>query len=226
MMKHLVPFVLFIFAAAGLGQQPVPNRATGYKPPTPAQRAAAYADARAAHGGRMRMLVSAATLPSKFDAREMGWVPPVGDQGSCGSCYLYSTTMTASSALIKAGYGKADGSFILAVQFGMDCERLGGCGGGWGIEVIKQMMQDGWPAEKYIDVGAAKNDYPSYIARSSNCRKVAGAKYWGKTGTPTAFTWGFCTADQTDRTPTTEEVKTALMNYGPLNVALDAGGQF
>lgn len=167
------------------------------------------------------MLAEFKETPTSFDAREKGWVLPVGNQGSCGSCYLYATVYgTMTSAFVRNGYGKNDGSFVLAVQFGMDCHSFGGCNGGNGTEVIEWAVRNGWPAEKWVDVdGVAHKDYPPYSAREGNCRTVTGAKLWKPAS------WGFVSASP-NRPATTLEIKTALINFGPLNVSLDAGGQF
>lgn len=193
----------------------------GYVPLTPEKRAHYQAVSNAKHGGRLAMLARNQELPPAFDCRAKGWVLPVGDQADCGSCYLYSTVYgTASQAFVKAGYGKPDGSFVLSVQFGMDCHNFGGCNGGNGTEVIDWMCSHGWPAEKWIDAdGKAHADYPAYDARSRSCRQVAGAKPWKPAS------WGYVASNQ-DSPATTLEIKTALYNYGPLNVSLDAGGQF
>lgn len=202
--------------------QPEVRRAKGYIPPNPALKAKLHELAFAKHGRRLERIAKFQTLPPAFDCRDKGWVLPVGDQGSCGSCYLYSTIYgTLTSAFVRAGYGKADGSFVMSPQYGMDCHNFGGCNGGNGTEVIAWIIQNGWYAESWVDLdGKAHKDYPGYTARSSSCRKVAGAKLWKPAD------WGFATGDQSNRTPTTEEIKTALFNFGPLNVSLDAGGQF
>jgi hypothetical protein len=193
----------------------------GYKPLHPERRKELHAHSAAKHGGRLAALARFQSLPAAFDCRDKGWVLPVGDQGQCGSCYLYSTVYgTMSQAFVKAGYGKPDGSLVMAVQFGMDCGNFGGCNGGNGTEVIDWAVKNGWPAEKWVDTsGGAHNDYPPYEASEGRCRKVPGAKLW------TPASWGFVAADS-NRPATTQEIKTALYNFGPLNVSLDAGGQF
>lgn len=138
---------------------------------------------------------------------------------NCGSCYLVSTVRTATSVLVGLGYGKADNSFMLSAQYGMDSPRnFGGCNGGNGTEVIDWMCKNGWVAETYIDSAGVHNDYPPYEARSRSDRTKLGAKKW-----MVGADWGFVNANGR---PTTEEIKAALYNYGRLNVALDAGGQF
>ena len=193
----------------------------GYKPLSREKYKALHAESHARHGEKLARLAKFQALPPAFDARDKGWIIPVGDQASCGSCYLYSTVYgTMSQAFVKAGYGKPDGSFKMAVQFGMDCHNFGGCGGGNGTEVIDWACKNGWPAETWVDLqGVTHNDYPAYEATSRSCRKVPGAKMWMPTS------WGFVSASSS-RPATTDEIKTGLYNFGGLNVSLDAGGQF
>lgn len=202
---------------APMPKGPPQAKGRGYIPPTPAQRKVAYAAAKAMNGNRLGALAKLQALPTSFDARALGWAMPVGDQMNCGSCYEYSTVLTANAAARKAGYK----TLVLSTQYYLDCQDVGGCGGGWGIEVIKLMMQGGCPAESYVNAaGETVKDYPLYEGRERSCRIAPNAKMWKPSG------WGFCTADQSDRKPTIEEIKLAMVTYGTLNFALDAGGQF
>lgn len=224
-MKRIVLALLLLLTGYASAQppQPMPKGppGRGYKPLTDADRARLHAETKAMHGERLASIAKFQTLPAAFDIRDKGWGIPVGDQRQCGSCYLCSTCITASAAFVKAGYGKPDGSFSLAWQFGMDCQDFGGCNGGNGTEVIAYIVKYGWPADSYVDLtGLIHHDYPSYEAQTGNCRKVTGAKLWK----PSA--WGFCTGDQSNRKPTIAEIKTAMFNYGMLNIAIDADGQF
>jgi C1A family cysteine protease len=197
-----------------------PPRATGYRPSTPAVKQALHAERLVKHKGRMASLVRATTPPAEFDAADMGWAGDPGDQADCGSCYLYSTCKTATTAFVKSGYGKVN-EFRLATQYGMDCHNFGGCNGGNGTEVIDWMVKNGWPAESYVTAdGQQHSDYPAYQARSGQCRLPANAKKWFPKD------WLFITDDQSDKPAPVENYKAAIMAYGRVNVALDAGGQF
>ena len=216
-------FSLPAFAPTFAQDKPAPpapaKHATGYKPLTPAQRAAVHADRAKAVGRRMQAVVEASTPPAVFDAKDMGWTVPPGDQAQCGSCYLYSTVKTMSNAAVKAGLGKAD-TFRLATQYGMDSPRdFGGCNGGNGTEVIAWALKNGWVAEADPSQPASAL-YPPYEARSGRDRTPAGAKRF------TPKNWFFITSDQSDRPATVDEYKAALLAYGTVNVAIDAGGQF
>lgn len=208
-------FVLAFVPTCSNGFGQPPPRATGYKPLSPEKRAAIRVADVEKHGGRIAMAARNLSFPVSYV--EVSALP-IGDQGNCGSCYLYSTVQTASSAFCKAGYGKPDGSFWLSTQFGMDCHNFGGCNGGNGTEVIDWMCSNGWPAESYVnEAGATIRDYPAYEARSRTCRKVPGAKVWKPA------TWGLVSSSGT---PTVNEIKAAIVQYGCLNIAIDAGGQF
>lgn len=222
-MKKLALLTALLLPLLGVAQvvPPAPViSGKGYIPLTPEKRAHFQRLSHAAHGDRIKRMAANQTLPPAFDARVK--VPlPVGDQGQCGSCYLYSTIHgTATCALLRAGWGKADNSFLLAVQYGMDRPRnFGGCDGGNGTEVIDWAIKHGWPCETYIDdAGVVHNDYPKYSASSSSDRMKPGAKLWLKDAS-----WGFVNASGR---PTTDEIKAAVYNFGRLNVSLDAGGQF
>jgi len=66
---------------------------------------------------------------AKFDCREKGWVPPIVDQGQCGSCWDFAGAGVCTMAFIRAGLHPADGSFRLSEQYVLDCLRSGGCEG-------------------------------------------------------------------------------------------------
>ena len=222
-MRYLFTAVLLLLTSSVFAQVPpikdAPAGGTGYVPLTPEKQQEFRAQSRKAHGGRISQLTKFTAVPPAFDCRDKEWCLPIGNQASCGSCYLYSTVYgTLTSAFIRAGYGKNDGSFVMSVQYGMDCHNFGGCNGGNGTEVIDWIVKNGWPAEKWVDIdGKAHVDYPPYAARSMACRKVNGAKYWKPSS------WGFVNANGK---PSVAEIKAAMYKFGPLNIALDAGGQF
>lgn len=211
--------LMFIAAALACGQEP---RATGYKPPTPQQRTAAYQRDQARNGARVAMLTKMTAPPAKFDCVEMGWCPPIRDQGNCGSCYGVATADQLTCAFIKAGYQKNDDSFEINFQFGLDrCgPNFGGCNGGWGAEVAEWMIGHGFPAERWVDAsGKTINDYPAYSARPSSCRERSGAKRWKP------VEMGFCSGSSS-RSATVAEIKACLMQYGVINIAFNASSAY
>ncbi len=191
----------------------------GYIPLTPAQRAKFVAEDLKKHGNRIAMQAQTQVFPPAFNATTV--VPlDVGDQAQCGSCYLCSTAKTATAAGRKAGYGGK--GFTLSWQYGMDRPRdFGGCDGGNGTEVIDYMCKQGWIAETWVDAtGTVHNDYPPYEADTGRDRTKPGAKVWMQGG---QATWGFVNRNGT---PSTDEIKASIFNYGRINIAIDAGGQF
>lgn len=198
------------------------SRGTGYVAPTPEQRRRLYAANKVRNGDHILRAATFLALPSKFDCRVKA-PQPVGDQGPCGSCYLYSTVWySLTCAAYWNGTGKP-GGFLLAVQYGMDRPRdFGGCNGGWGAEVVDWACKHGWVAEYWTDLDGKKyNDYPAYEARSGSDRTRSGAKVWCK-----GWTWGFVSASGENGKWTIDEFKAAMNLYGYINVSLDAGGQF
>lgn len=45
----------------------------------------------------------AAALPRSYDIRRLGWVPPVRDQGDCGSCWTFGAMASVESRLRQRG---------------------------------------------------------------------------------------------------------------------------
>jgi hypothetical protein len=195
------------------------GRGKGYVHPSKEVLAARHAEAFNRHGHRMLQHVRAMTAPATWDSRTLGWIPPIRDQGNCGSCYGVSASDALTVAFIKAGYQKADGSFVISEQAGMDCGYYqGGCNGGDGPQVYNVMRSTGFPAEKYVDAGGVSiTDYPGYTASRQSCRTKPGAKIWKVSD------WGYVTSDQSDRAPTVDEVKAGIINYGTVTFAFDAG---
>jgi C1A family cysteine protease len=94
------------------------------------------------------------------DWRSQGAVTPVKNQGSCGSCWAFSTTGTME------GFVKIrDGTLhSLAEQQLVDCDRTGGCqgcSGGLPSAALKWIAQKGGLC--------SGSDYP-YTARDGSCK--------------------------------------------------------
>lgn len=171
--------------------------------------AARHAAAFKRHGHRMKSLPDA--TPDTFDCQAtFGCVLPVNDQGQCGDCYGVSACDGMSMAFAKAGYFKVDGSQRLTFQWGLDCKSsFGGCNGGDEAEVIDFGKTTGFPIA---------SDYGPYLAAPGRCKSIAGMKVW-KIGD-----WGYCTPGQHSGVASTQDMKNAMVRYGPLSVAFDAGG--
>lgn len=141
--------------------------------------------------------VSATDLPAKYDLRELGFMTPVRNQGSCGSCWAFAGAAALESALLKNGKASMD----LSEQEIVSCDKSSyGCSGGW--QPFDYMIKNGIGAE---------SSFP-YAARNSSCKataKVAKAMKWGNVGAA-------------GRRATVNEVKKAVMDFGALWVTVGA----
>lgn len=95
-------------------------------------------------------------LPADFDLRDLGVVPPVKDQGQCGSCWAFSKTASLESAA-RAGGGSL---YDLAEQELVSCDRNNyGCDGG-------NLNQ----AEYQVKTGQALEGAFPYTASDTRCK--------------------------------------------------------
>ena len=101
-------------------------------------------------------------LPQVFDRRVTGvGLPPVRDQGNCGSCWAFGTT-----AALEGAIAAFDGQLVdLSEQDVLDCSNKGSCGGGY------------WAYDTFMSPGAAwEADYP-YVAYDQSCHAVPTRPY-------------------------------------------------
>lgn len=97
-------------------------------------------------GGQFVSLLDCDNLPEAFDLRELGLVPSVKDQGSCGSCWSFSKTGSLESALLGQGI-----DLDLSEQEMVSCDKQQyGCRGGmlkdFSYQIKKgQTTEDAYP---------------------------------------------------------------------------------
>jgi hypothetical protein len=96
------------------------------------------------------------SLPERWDWRESGvGMPPIRQQGSCGSCWAFGTI-----GAVEAAIAVADRQIVnLSEQYVLDCSGRGTCGGGyWAYEFLKRQGV------------AREEDYP-YRGFDQQCRR-------------------------------------------------------
>jgi hypothetical protein len=203
-MKRTLAFVLILFAAPVIGQEPAGKFSTGLVIPKNLEARQAASWFR--HGPRMRALPS--VTATKWDCRDLGLVPPIKDQGSCGSCWDFSGIGIVESALLKAGYGKPD-TMALAEQYVLDCDNNGGCNGDWAETPLEIAKGKGVPTLA---------EYGPYKARAMACKSVAGMKIYK------IADYGY--VGKSSGIPSVQAMKDAMVKYGPLSVAVAADNAF
>lgn len=148
-----------------------------------------------------------ADLPSRFDWREQvpGGLTPVRSQGNCGSCWSFAINAQLSDlyALKNPFFSR----LVFAPQLSVSCDsRNSGCGGGYfhALDFFKTF-------------GAVDESQFKYSASDERCASnlspLVKIKNWFYVGA-------------SDREPTTEELKTALLLYGPLSIEIAASSAF
>ena len=142
-------------------------------------------------------------FPDKFDLRELGLSPPIKNQGSCGSCWAFSITRAHESAMLKQGKDYVD----LSEQEMVSCADAYGCNGGYmsNMSYVK-------------DKGQASEADWRYTATTGRCRNPMPPR------ASQAVKWGYVGAS--NRKPTLDEVKQALMDFSALSAEVAAGGAF
>lgn len=143
----------------------------------------------------------------QFDCRTKGWVTPIKNQRSCGSCWDFSGTGTVEMAIVRAGWADAK-TFALSEQYTLDCGKNGGCDGDMPSTVLDWAKATGLPTTA---------DYGAYQGREGSC-KNGDFKKWK------INSWGY--VSQSEGVADTQAIKNAMVRYGPISVALAADNAF
>jgi inhibitor of cysteine peptidase len=149
-------------------------------------------------------------LPSEFDWRWSGDVPPVRDQRSCGSCWAFATVGVMESALLKSNTANVN----LSEQFLVSCNQSGySCDGGWEGHPYHLDI----PGFNQTSAGAVLEAEKPYNATNGTCNQTYSHPY-KLTG------WDFI--GPADLNATVEQIKWAIYNYGPVTTTVCAGRAF
>lgn len=151
---------------------------------------------------------SVTALPSSYN-----WCPTyctaVRDQGNCGSCWAFSTVGTMESVLMIRNAVTAD----FSEQYLVSCNADGwGCNGGWfahDYHQWKYIVGEPGPGSVYESVFPYRASDVPCNPPHSHAYVINGWKYLSKNGVPT-----------------TNAIKNAIYNYGPVSAAVYVGSDF
>jgi C1A family cysteine protease len=153
-------------------------------------------------------IVSAESLPATFDWRSYGVVPPVRNQGGCGSCWAFGTVGVMESAIKIGGGVLVD----LSEQFLISCNNDGwSCNGG--LTATKYHYNT--LGKNQSAIGAVLESDKPYTATNGTCSIIANHPY-------KLSGWTFITGYEW-KMPTVDQIKSAIYTYGPVTARVCAG---
>ena len=152
---------------------------------------------------KFRTVKMAKELPEYWDWNEVvGGTQPIRNQGRCGSCWAFAAIAVVESVLAIKGMGFSND---FAEQTPVSrCSNTGSCQGGY-FTVFNYLRDSGIPWE----------DQDPYQARNTSCKQ-------GLTSAYKIHDWWY--VGQNGRSPTVDEIKSAILRYGP--VAVDVSASF
>lgn len=130
-------------------------------------------------------------LPVAFDWKNLGYSLPIRNQGQCGSCWAFSTIRQADYAS-KIFLGKE----VLFSEQQVVANNYYGCGGG------------DFAGKWLMDHGAVLDADCPYTASNRDCK--------GSPKIAQRFI-GWANVGASNRKPTVEELKLAILQFGPLS---------
>lgn len=143
-------------------------------------------------------------LPRSFNWCNRNGCTPIRNQGSCGSCWAFSTVSTFESLLrIQTGRSRN-----LSEQYLVSCNSNGwGCNGGWFAHDYHWWKK----VSGENQAGAVNESTKPYTARDTRCNppnaktaRLSGWSYVGSSG----------------GVPSTSAIKNAIYNHGPVAAAV------
>ncbi|MGE5342407.1 MAG: C1 family peptidase [Candidatus Omnitrophota bacterium] len=147
----------------------------------------------------MELPTDVQALPTSYT----GIYTSIKNQGSCGSCWDFSTTGTAEGVLKKL----SGTTYDLSEQYALDCNTDGwNCSGGW---YVFNMFCAPYG-------GRAESCYP-YTAVKGTCKSTCGS---------VATISGYAQVCGSSSVCATTDIKNAIYNYGLVSVAVYADTTF
>ncbi len=178
------------------------NQLAGYVPPTQAQLLTEAPSAKPVTPGK--------AFPSRYDWRELtpGGMPPIRDQGSCGSCWAFSTVGVLECAIkIKDGI-----NVNLSEQWLVGCATgllWSGCD--WGT-TAHGWHKTGGKTDSCGGNGAVYEVDVPYTGTDGTCTCPVSHRYWIRN-------YHYVHTNPLAVAPV-EKIKQALMDYGPITASL------
>jgi C1A family cysteine protease len=165
-------------------------------------------DWRQGRRGRIKIEPSL-SLPAYFSWCDQDGCTSVKNQGGCGSCWAFATVQPLECNILIQDGVEVD----LSEQWLVSCNSEGyGCGGGWWVHDYHQ-----WKNDPCGDNGAVlEADFP-YSATDEPCDCPYPHAYW-------IDSWDF--VDPVNDIPAVDDMKQAIMDYGPICVAICVNSAF
>ena len=139
--------------------------------------------------------------PTEVDWRSKGVMTPVKNQGSCGSCWSFSTTATLESAVAIAKQ----------TLYSFSEQQLVDCCGAKGFQC--QGCNGAWPEWAFNYINSAgivlETEYP-YTARGGACKATPTARKFLNSAKPWTMLKNI------------NDIKSALGTTGPVSICIDA----
>lgn len=144
-----------------------------------------------------------------FDARTK-WgscIHPVMNQGSCGSCWAFSTTEVLSDRLCIASSGSIN--VVLSPEYILGCSMSNGCNGGYPDRALTYLGTNGAPVNDCVPYSSKQNTCPSACTTSNQSFK----RYYCKNGSTMTLT-------------SATSQKTEIQTNGPMVTIFTVYGDF
>lgn len=155
-------------------------------------------------------------LPGYFNWCQHNKCPPIRDQGWCGSCWAFATVGVMESAVLIARPTLNPTNVNFSEQFLVSCNRRKwGCSGGWwGHDYHTTLRIVGEPMAGAVGEAA----FP-YQATDAPCNGPYPHRWQGRV-------WNYIRPGDPYSVPGVNELKRAILQYGPVAVAVQVGPQF
>ncbi len=151
-------------------------------------------------GSHMDIQAAPMTFPIRFDLREAGQVTGVRNQGACGSCYAFAALANIESKMLV----DAAGTFDFSENNAKECNYYAtSCDGGNYYKM----------ASFFSKYGTVLESCDPYVASDVSCNSSC-------TYQKTLLGWEIISGGAV---ASTDNIKTALQNYGAVYTSLDAG---